>query len=206
MNKTKILLLTICGILVLSIYTLDLFKLTYRFANWERFKSAPVVVSHIQYFIADTPDILGYTDHTLDEKVTCYQAVAFVETDTQESYRCCDTDEKISCLEGDFSSDIPAADAECVAELKNIFGVPDTLAGSKEYQFYGTCSGGSSANLTVVQLDTDGNIQWKYVEIGPIQIMNSVLRCVVGPVLLGILLWVLYGLYPKKTNERVRKF
>jgi hypothetical protein len=206
MNKKNVILLASCGIVILAIYALDLYKLTYRLAAWEKFKAAPVVISHIEYFVADTPDILGYTDHTLGETVTCYQAVAFVETETQENYRCCDTDEKISCIKGDFSSDIPSADDECITELKSVFGVPDTLAGAKEYQFYGNCSGGSSPNLTVVQLDTDGNIQWKYVEAGPIQIINSVLRCVLGPILLLIVLWVLYGVYQGKPNERIRKF
>ena len=175
MNKKNILLIVVCGVVILSIYTLDLFKLTYRMTNWEMFEDIPFFISHIQHFTADTPDILGYTDQTLEEEVSCFEAIAFIETDTQEEYRCCDAGEKTSCLKGDFSSDIPPIDEKCVSELKEIFGVPDILAGSMEYQFYGSCSGGRFAELTVVQLDNDGNIQWKFVEVGPLQTINSVL-------------------------------
>ena len=206
MNKKNIILITVCAIIALSIYTLDIFKLTYRLTNWEKFEDMSVVTSHIQYFIADTPDILGYTDHSLGEEVTCFEAVAFVETDSQEKYRCCDAGEKTSCLNGDFSSDIPPADTECIIELRRIFGVPDTLVGSKEYQFYGQCSGGRFAELTVVQLDNNGNIQWKFVEVGPLQTINSVLRCVLGPIFLLMMFWIIYGMFRGKPNERVRKF
>ena len=156
MNRKNILLIAICAVLLLLVYTVDLFKLNYRLTGWKEFGDAPVVISHIQYFVADTPNIIGYTDRALGEEVSCLEFVAFVETDMQESYRCCDTLGKISCLQGDFSSDIPPADEQCIAELVDIFGVPDALPGSKEYQFYGSCSGGRFAELTVVQLDNNG--------------------------------------------------
>jgi len=206
MNGRKILLVTVCAILALLIYSIDLFKFNYRMADWQEFGSAPVDISHIQYFVGDTPNVLGYTDHTLGKQVTCTEAVAFVETDTGETYRCCDTLNEISCIEGDFSSDIPAMDEACIAELQGVFGVPASLAGAREYMSFGSCSGGRFAELTVVQLDDSGRIQWKFVEVSPIQVMNSVLRCVLGPALLLTVLWVLYGMFGGKPNERVRKF
>jgi len=123
MSKKNILLLTILAVLTLLVYTVDLFKLNYRLAGWEEFGKPPILISHVQYFIADTPNIVGYLDRSIGEEVTCFAAVAFVESDTGETYRCCDTGELISCLDGDFSSDIPASDEQCVSELKNIFGV-----------------------------------------------------------------------------------
>ena len=205
MSKRNILLIVVCGIAVILIYTIDLFKLNYRMTGWEEFSGAPVAISHVQYFLADTPNLIGYTDHALGEAVTCSQSVAFVGTDAKESYRCCDTGEQISCLEGDFTSDIPPADEKCVAELQNIFGVPVALEGSKEYQLYGSCSGGRFADLTVMQLTHDGRILWKLVEVSSIQTTTSVLRCVLGPLLLLVILYILYKLYQEKTAAPVRR-
>jgi hypothetical protein len=205
MSKKNILLLTILAVLTLLVYIVDLFKLNYRLAGWEEFGEPPVLISHVQYFIADTPNIIGYLDRSIGEEVTCFAAVAFVESDTGEKYRCCDTGELISCLDGDFSSDIPTTDEQCVSELKDIFGVPDTLAGAKEYQIFGDCFGGRFAELTVVQLDESGKIHWKHLKVDTIQVMTSALRCVVGPALLLAIAYILYKLYQEKTTQPVRR-
>ena len=205
MSKKTIVLVVISAVLIILVYAVDLFKLYYRLTNWDEFGNPPVVISHVQYFIADTPNIISYLDRSVGEEVTCFEAVAFVETDTGETYRCCDAGERISCLKGDFSSDIPSTDEQCVSELKDLFGVPDTLANTKEYQSYGSCSGGRFAELAVVQLDNTGMIRWKHVKVDTIQIMTSVLRCMVGPALLLVILYTLYRLYQEKTAQPVRK-
>lgn len=205
MNKKNILLITVLVSLTLLVYTVDLFKLTYRLADWKEFGATPVAISHVQYFIADTPNIITYLDRSIGEEVTCFEAVAFVESGAGQSHRCCATDGRISCLEGDFSSDIPQPDEGCVAELRGIFGVPDSLAGAREYQSFGDCRGGRFAELTVVQLDGDGAIQWKHVRVDAIQLASSVLRCVVGPLLLLAALYILYRFYQERTAEPVRR-
>ena len=205
MNKKNILLIAVLRRLNLSIYAVDIFKLSYRLADWKQFGEAPVAISHIQYFIADTPNIISYLDRSIGEDVTCFATVAFVETDAGESHRCCDADGRISCLAGDFSSDIPQTDEGCIAELQDVFGAPDSLAGAKEYQFFGSCQGGRFAELTVVQLDEKGAIQWKHVQVDAIQLVTSVLRCVVGPFLLLAGLYILYRFYQERTAEPVRK-
>lgn len=205
MGRRNILLLMICAVLLLLVYTVDLFKLNYRLTGWKEFGSTPFVVAHIQYFIADTPNIIRYLDRTLGTEVTCHESVAFVESNAQETHRCCNADGTISCLQGDFSSDIPPADEQCVAELLDIFGVPDSLPGAKEYQFHGSCSGGRFAELTVVQLDGSGTIRWKHVSVDAIQVMTSVLRCAFGPFLLLVILYVLYRIYQQRTTEPVRR-
>lgn len=206
MNGKKMLLMVICAILLLSVYTVDLFKLNYRMTGWKEFGEVPVVVSHIQYFIADTPDIIGYTDHALGEEVTCFETVAFVETDRREPYRCCDAGGRVSCLAGDFSSDIPPVDEQCVSELRGIFGATETLTGTMEHQFFGRCTGGRFAELTVVRLDDNGMILWKHVKVETIQVAAGVLRCVAGPLLLLIILYTLYKAYQERTAEPVRRF
>jgi len=205
MNKRNIVLIMVLAALVLLTYTIDLFKLNYQLTGWNEFGEPPVLISHMQYFIADTPNIISYLDRSIGEEVSCYGAVAFVEADTGETYRCCDAEGRISCLEGDFSSDIPSVDEQCVTELKTLFGVPDTLAGAKEYQFYGECRGGRFAELTVVQLDTDGKILWKHVSVDTIQVLTSALRCVVGPIFLLVILYILYRFYQEKTAQPVRR-
>ena len=205
MSRKNILLITICAVMILLVYTVDLFKLNYRVTGWQDFGAAPVAISHLQYFVADTPNIIGYMDRALGEEVTCSEAVAFVATNAQESYRCCDAQGRISCLEGDFSSDIPPADEQCITELRGIFGVPDSLTGVREYQFYGSCSGGRFAELTVVQLDDNGGIRWKHVKVDTIQVATSVLRCVLGPALLLVILYILYRIYQEKTTQSVRR-
>ena len=205
MSKKNVLLLTILAILTLLVYTIDLFKLNYRLADWKEFGEPPVLISHVQYFIADTPNIISYLDRSIGENVTCFEAVAFVEADTGETYRCCDAGEQVSCLKGDFSSDIPDTDEQCVSELKDIFGVPDTLAGAKEYQIFGDCLGGRFAELTVMQLDDTGRILWKHVKVDAIQVMTSALRCVVGPALLLVIAYILYKFYQEKTAQPVRR-
>lgn len=206
MNKRNVFLITACAILALLVYTLDLFKINYQLKGWSGFSDMPVAISHIQYFVADTPNVVGYTDHALGKQVTCTEVVAFVETDTKESYRCCDTGNEISCIEGDFSSDFPPVDEDCVDNLVMVFGVPANLVNAKEYQFYGSCSGGRLGELTVVQLDENGKIQWKHVQVGPIQVIVSVLRCVLGPMLLLGIIWIIYEMYQRKNAEPLRRF
>ena len=205
MNKRNILLAAGMAVLLLLIYTIDLFKLNYRLANWKEFGETPVIISHIQYFVADTPNIVSYADRALGKEITCSETVAFVETDAAESYRCCDAREQISCLKGDFTSDIPLTDEQCVAELREIFGASETLAGSDVSQFFGECSGGRFAELVVVQLDTNGMIRWKHVKVDAIQVVTSALKCVVGPVLLLVILYILYKSHQEKTAKPVRR-
>lgn len=206
MNQKNIILIATCVAAALLIYTVDLFKLNYRMTNWNDFGETPVKIDHVNYFVADTPNVLGYTDHTLGQQVTCFEAVAFIETDTQEKYRCCDTGDLISCYAGDFSSDIPPVDTECIAELQSIFGVPPSFTGAKEYTSYASCSGGKAVELTVMKLDNNGKIQWKNVKTNSIQIANSVLKCLLGPALLLFVGWFFYGIYQRKKAEPVRRF
>lgn len=205
MSNRNIILLVVLAGLTLLVYTIDLFKLNYRLTDWSEFGVAPVPIAQVQYFVADTPNIISYHDINLDERVTCFESLAYLETDTQENYRCCNTVDAISCLEGDFSTEIPPVDDQCIAELKEIFGVPDTLEGVKEYQVFGECLGGRFAELTVVQRDEDGAIRWKNAKVDIIQVLTSTLRCVVGPALLAVIFYILYKFYQEKTSAPVRR-
>jgi len=206
MKNRNVVWIVVCAAAVLLIYSIDLFKLNYQMTSWQDFGNPPMKVDHINYFVADTPNIIGYTDHTLGREVTCFEAVAYVKTDIQETYRCCDAEGTISCLEGDFSSDIPPVDEECTASLRTIFGVPATLDGAKEYLAYGSCPDIRFGELTVVRLDNNGQIQWKYVKVSQLQILTSALRCVVGPLLLLLVIWLVYSIMQARRAEPVRRF
>lgn len=188
----------ICGVLILLIYTIDLFKLNYRIKGWEEFGRTPVTASHIQYFIADTPNLIGYQELDGGEMVSCATTVAYLKTDTNESYRCCDTSSKISCLAGDFSNDIPAFDAECTNSLREIFGIPTTLKDTTDYQMYGSCPKSGHTEITVVQISGDGQILWKVFNATRIAMLSSTAKCILAPLLLILAVWVVVVTVRKK--------
>lgn len=205
MNRKNSILILVCAIGILLIYSIDLFKLNYRLKEWNDFGSTPVEVAHVQYFIADTPNMIGYTDPDTHETVSCELSVAYVTTNAGDSYRCCDTGEKISCLQGDFSKEIPASDEACTANLQNIFGAPTSLAGTKQYTNFGDCTGGKPAALTVVQLDNHGRILWKSATVEGIQMVSTTLRCIIGPLLLLVILWIILKIFQEKRVEPIRE-
>ncbi len=205
MKNKSILFIVLCALAILFIYAVNPFKLNYRLRGWQKFGDTPVKVEHIQYFIADTPNVIGYKDTDTGELISCGGSVAYVQTDTQETYRCCDTSEKISCLAGDFSSDVVSADEKCTTGLRELFGVPDSLAGAREYMAYGVCPGGGYAELTVVQLDKDGQIWWKTVDANTIQVVNTALRCILAPILLLIILRMIMVINQEKRNKPIHR-
>lgn len=189
----------------LLIYSTDLFKLAYRAAGWEAFGDVPVAVGRVQYFVADTPDIIGYTEPDSGERVSCAVTVAYVETEAGKTHRCCDTGKKISCLAGDFTREIPPADDECLRGLSAMFGVPDSLANVKDYQVFANCSSGASS-LTAVQIDNNGRILWKSFEGEQIGFTESVLKCVLGPLLLLLAGWIVFATMRGQPREPIRRF
>jgi hypothetical protein len=106
------LIILVCIAAAVLIYSIDFFKLDYRMTGWEQFGESPVTPARIQYFVADTPNLIGFKD-TGGESVSCAETVAYVETEAQETYRCCDTGDRIACLAGNFSTDIPPSDEAC---------------------------------------------------------------------------------------------
>lgn len=205
-DKNKSILVILIGaIAILLIYSIDIFQLNYRLTGWESFGETPVSVDHLQYFMADTPNVIGYREPDSGETVSCAEAIAFVETDLQASYRCCDTGERISCLAGDFSSDIPAANEECVHNLREIFGIPASLAGTKDYKIYGSCPDGGEAEVTIVQLNDNGQILWKSVNATRIAVAGSALRCILGPLLSLLVIRTIVVMFQRKKTEPIRR-
>ena len=203
-NRNGIIVL-VSVIAVILIYSIDIFKLKYRAAGWEQFGETPVTVSKLQYFVADTPNLISYKETDGGEVVSCAETVAYVETDTQETFRCCDTGSKISCLAGDFANEIPATDDECTGNLRGLFGVPVSLANTKEYEMYGSCPDGASI-LTVAQLDNNGQILWKSFKVNEIGFISSTLKCILGPLLLILAIWIIAVTLREKRNEPIPRF
>jgi len=82
--------IVVCAIAFLLIYAIDLFLVNYHMTSRKEFGETPVKVDPLQYFVDNIPNVLGYTDHTLEYGVTCFEVMSYEETDTQESFRCCD--------------------------------------------------------------------------------------------------------------------
>ncbi len=204
-NKNMLVVLA-CVIAAILLYSVDIFKLNYRLAGWKQFGETQVTINSIHYFTADTPNVIGYTEPDSGERVSCAEAVAFIETNTQAPYRCCDTGERISCLAGDFSSDIPAADEECTNSLREIFGIPAAPAEARDYKIFGSCPDGGEAEITVVQIDDNGQILWKSVNATRIAVVNSALRCLLAPLFLVIAIWVVWAMVQRKKAEPIRRF
>jgi hypothetical protein len=121
--------------------------------------------------------------------ISCATTVAYVKSADQKSYRCCDTGEKISCLEGDFSKDILASDEKCNGGLQSLFAVPASLENTKDYKLFGNCSG-VPTSLTVAQLNNQGQILWKFINADNVSVFSSALKCVLAPLLLVLAIWI----------------
>lgn len=192
-------------IAILLIYSIDLYKLNYQMKPWEQFGEIPIPANQIQYFTADTPDVVGYKEIESGEMVSCATTVVYVRTSADETYRCCDTGDRISCLARDFSSDIPTTDVECTNYLRGLLGVPDSLMNTKDYRVYGSCPSGAS-NLTVAQLDDTGQILWKTIKVNDIDLVSSALKCILVPLLLLLAIWSVVVTVRGKKSEPVRRF
>jgi len=173
-----------CVILAILIYSVDVAKLAYQMTDWNSFGDMPITAGTLQYFIPDTPNVIGYNDPN-GLRVDCATTVAYVQTDAGETYRCCDTGETIACLTSDFSNEIPVMDEACLSSLRETFAIPAVLEGAKDYQLYGSCSESSSPlELAVAQIDANGQILWRSLNAGNIIMWSSALRCVGAPLLL----------------------
>ncbi|HEY3476254.1 MAG TPA: hypothetical protein VGK56_16690 [Anaerolineales bacterium] len=184
-KNTKGLVILLSSITILLIYLLDIQKLSYPLKVWKTFGKLPVP-AELQFFVANTPNLIGYTDPESKTSVSCATTVAYVKTASNETYRCCDTGSRISCLGGDFSNEIPVIDEACTDNLKEAFGISSINQGSTENLFYGSCSTDSS-QLTVVQMDDNGQILWKLMDVEEILFLIGVLRCVLAPLLLALI-------------------
>ena len=201
-KNIKGLIILISALAILLFYTVDIFKLSYRLEDWQTFGEMPVAVREVQYFMADTPNLIGYPEPGSGTTVSCSTSVAYVETASGETYRCCDTRDKISCLAGNFSNEIPVVDEECTDSLKQAFSIPDNPA----YQFYGSCSDADAIQLTIVQLDDSGQILWKFLNVEDIQLSISTLRCVVAPLLFILIIVILIMAARSIPKEPIPRF
>jgi hypothetical protein len=179
-----------CVIASLIVYSVNVFRLAYRLASWQSFGETSVAPARLLHFVSDTPNIIGYIEKGAGERVECAEAVAFLETDSGETYRCCQAETRVSCVAGDFASDIPAPEPACAQTLGETFGVPASLPGAKDYQLYGACSDSNPSELTVAQINAEGQIQWKSVSLLGPTIVSGALRCLLAPGLLAFAIWI----------------
>ena len=179
-------------IAAILIYSIDIYKLNYRMTGWESFGKSPVEATRIQYFVPDTPNLIGFKEDG-GKTVSCAVTVAYVETDSQKPYRCCETGEEIACLAGNFSTDIPPVDEACNNSLRDLLGIPASLAGAKDYEVFGSCFDGTQADVTVAQIDRNGQILWKSINVSTLNVLSSAIRCILAPALLALAGWIIFS-------------
>lgn len=203
-NRNGLIILLSLAVAVL-VYSIDVYKLDYRMTGWKSFGASPVTPARVQYFVADTPNLIGFKEDVSGETVSCAVTVAYVETESQKTHRCCDTGNGIACLAGDFSTDIPPVNEACNNSLRELLGIPASLPGAKDYQLFGNCSGGTNAEATVTQIDANGQILWKHINVNTLAVMSSALKCALGPALLGLAGWLVFSALRGNTYKPIRR-
>jgi hypothetical protein len=184
----KGLIILLSALVILAIYTVDFLQLSYRLHAWEAFGEMPVPAEEIRYFVPNTPNRISYTDPTSGTGVSCETTLAYVKIASGDTYRCCDAGGRIACLAGEYSNEIPLPDRACTDSLKRAFAVPDAVESAVDYQLYGSCAQGGPSQLTVVQMDDNGRILWKHMDVEDILFLIGTLRCVLAPLLLVLII------------------
>ena len=203
-NRNGVIIL-VCIAAALLAYSIDVFKLNYRMTGWKSFGDSPVAPARLQYFIPDTPNLIGFKEDGSGETVSCAVTVAYLETGTGETHRCCDTGDRIACLAGNFSTDIPATDEACNDSLRDLLGIPESLSGTIDYKIFGNCPDGTQADVTVAQIDSNGQILWKFINVSTLNVVSSALKCILAPALLGLAGWMIFTIMrgnPYKSLDR----
>lgn len=189
-KNIKGMIVLICGIGILLTYTINVSKIKSWFTNWQNFGKPPINVNEIYYFISDTSNVIGYKDPASGETVSCTTTIAYVRSDKNDSYRCCDTGNGISCLPAIYSIEIPASDPECVRMLQKIYGIPDSLKNTKYYRIFASCRMSDDwdvSEITIVKIENDGQIFWKAISKSQVREIDIVLKCILAPLLLFII-------------------
>ena len=170
----------LCLLAVVLIYAVDIFPLAYNLTAWKQFGTLPIKPARLVYFVADTPNLIGYREPGASEPVTCAESVAYLETTGGDITRCCQAETKISCLPGDYTPEMHPSDETCVSTMRETFGVAGSL------QVFAECPEGGNPQMTVVQMNADGQITSKTMTMFELSTINSALRCVLAPLLLGL--------------------
>lgn len=190
-NRNGVFIL-VCIVAAVLVYSIDVFKLNYRLNGWKSFGDSPVAPARLQYFIPDTPNLIGFKEEGSGETVSCALTLAYLETEAGKTYRCCDTGDRIACLAGNFSTDIPATDEACNQSLRELLGIPESLPGTIDYKVFGNCIDGTQADVAVTQIDSNGQIHWKFINVSTLNVASSALKCILAPALLGLAGWLIY--------------
>jgi hypothetical protein len=204
-NRTGLVILVSLTIIIL-IYSIDGFKLYERLTGWRQFGETPIPVSQIRYFNADTPNFIGYTEPDSGERLSCATTVAYMRTAAGDEYRCCDSGTKISCVAGDFSTEIPVTDEACTGRLREIFGIPAVPDGALDFQAYGMCPEGRVGAITLAQVDDTGRILWKRLDASAIAVLVSALKCILSPLLFLLALGFVVVTIRGRRYQPVRRF
>lgn len=184
LKNRNVIFIILCLLVIALIYAVDIFPLAYNLTPWARFGDLPIGYTRLAYLEADTPNVISYREPGAADPVTCAEAVAYLETSIAGNpsiTRCCQAETKISCLDGDFSADVPPFDEACAQTMREMFRISDN-----SLHVFAECPEGGNPEMTVVQTDESGDISWKTMTMFELSLVNSALRCILAPALLAL--------------------
>jgi hypothetical protein len=159
----------------------------------------PVIPVQILEFDPKTSAWIGYVESTTGNVFTCKQAIAYLQTENQSVYRCCNSPEKVSCTVIDHPNLI--TDKECENYLRRLFKIPDKLLETRDYKVFGYCPDSGNPNITVVQITNTGEVLWKSINTLNLDIISAGLKCFIGPLLIILVGWIVLKLIKAKDSQ-----
>ena len=87
-------ILSICIIMIGTIYLINLYQLFYSATKWQDFGKMPITPQQILDFTPQTSVWIGYIEPETKSLFTCREAIAYLETKDQKTYRCCNSPER----------------------------------------------------------------------------------------------------------------
>jgi hypothetical protein len=124
-----------CLVSIGLIYLINPYQIVYLFTEWQNFGELPVVPVQILGFDPKTSAWIGYVESTTGDVFTCKEAIAYLKTENQSVYRCCNSPEKVSCTATDYPNLI--TDIKCDNYLRGLFQIPDKLLATRDYKVFG---------------------------------------------------------------------
>jgi hypothetical protein len=90
---------------------------------------------------------------------------------------------------------------ECQQTLMATFKIPSQLPSARDYKVFGYCPDSGDPRVTVVQITGNRAVLWKSINTLNLDIISSVLKCFIGPLLMILAGWIIRRV--SKTNFQI---
>lgn len=178
------------GVLIVAFaYVFPLHPIIFLLTPWQYFGETSVTPISILDFEPKTQGWIGYIEPETKKGFTCKKSIAYVEAEDYKFYRCCNSDEKVSCVISS-AAELPD-NGKCTSAMKEEFHIPDQFRNSKDSKVSAYCPNSGIPNFTVVQITNSGKILWKSIDTLWIDVTIGVLRCYLGPAVILLVVLIL---------------